>query len=193
MQLTRDDAQPVFEYACHEGNEGIQGILRAARAPKDEAAAASRGVTVPHEEVLLQAHRAAHRVAARCAWLTRSSREGALRAAENGVGRSRICTGIWPSTDMVGVPFERPANLGERTEVTAGGVRRATEAAATRVGGRRRDRRCRRRCASGRRHRTAVALARVGQGLEAGVAHRRAGSTAVCRRRRRRRSAAPRR
>src|SRR6266404_3223691 len=28
-------------------------------------------------------------------------------------------TGIWPSTDMVGVPFERPANLGERTELTA--------------------------------------------------------------------------
>jgi len=28
-------------------------------------------------------------------------------------------TGIWPSTDMVGVPFERPANMGERTEVTA--------------------------------------------------------------------------
>ena len=27
-------------------------------------------------------------------------------------------TGIWPSTDMVGVPFERPANLGERNEVT---------------------------------------------------------------------------
>jgi len=26
--------------------------------------------------------------------------------------------GIWPSTDMVGVPFERPANMGERTEVT---------------------------------------------------------------------------
>jgi hypothetical protein len=26
--------------------------------------------------------------------------------------------GIWPSTDMVGVPFERPANLGERNEVT---------------------------------------------------------------------------
>jgi hypothetical protein len=32
MQLTRDDAHPVFEYACHEGNEGIQGILKAARA-----------------------------------------------------------------------------------------------------------------------------------------------------------------
>src|SRR6478735_7867854 len=27
--------------------------------------------------------------------------------------------GIWPSTDMVGVPFERPAEFGERNEVTA--------------------------------------------------------------------------
>jgi hypothetical protein len=27
-------------------------------------------------------------------------------------------SGIWPSTDMVGVPFERPANMGDRTEVT---------------------------------------------------------------------------
>src|SRR3954467_4970031 len=27
-------------------------------------------------------------------------------------------TGLWPSTDMVGVPFERPANFGERNEVT---------------------------------------------------------------------------
>ena len=26
--------------------------------------------------------------------------------------------GTWPSTDMVGVPFERPANFGERNEVT---------------------------------------------------------------------------
>ncbi len=26
--------------------------------------------------------------------------------------------GIWPSTDMVGVPFERPANFGDRNEVT---------------------------------------------------------------------------
>jgi hypothetical protein len=32
MQLTRDESQPVFEYACHEGNDGLQGILRAARA-----------------------------------------------------------------------------------------------------------------------------------------------------------------
>jgi hypothetical protein len=26
--------------------------------------------------------------------------------------------GVWPSTDMVGVPFERPADLGDRNEVT---------------------------------------------------------------------------
>jgi len=37
MQLTRDNAQPVFEYACHEGNEGIQGILKAARTDEEEA------------------------------------------------------------------------------------------------------------------------------------------------------------
>jgi hypothetical protein len=40
MQLTRDDSQSVFEYACHEGNDGLQGILRAARA--EEAAVASK-------------------------------------------------------------------------------------------------------------------------------------------------------
>jgi hypothetical protein len=28
-------------------------------------------------------------------------------------------TGIWPSTDMVGVPFERPVTMGARTEITA--------------------------------------------------------------------------
>jgi hypothetical protein len=38
MLLTRDDSQPVFEYACHEGNEGIQGILKAARIAEKEAA-----------------------------------------------------------------------------------------------------------------------------------------------------------
>lgn len=32
MQLTRDESQPLFEYACHEGNEGLRGILSAARA-----------------------------------------------------------------------------------------------------------------------------------------------------------------
>ena len=38
MLLTRNDAEPVFEYACHEGNEGIQGILRATRAAEKDAA-----------------------------------------------------------------------------------------------------------------------------------------------------------
>ena len=32
MSLTRDETQPVFEYACHEGNYGLMNILRAARA-----------------------------------------------------------------------------------------------------------------------------------------------------------------
>jgi|SRR5665213_1771221 len=36
MRLTRDERQPVFEYACHEGNEGLQGILSAARAEENE-------------------------------------------------------------------------------------------------------------------------------------------------------------
>lgn len=32
MPLTRDDAHPLFEYACHEGNHGLEHILTAARA-----------------------------------------------------------------------------------------------------------------------------------------------------------------
>ena len=32
MQLTRDASQPVFEYACHEGNLGLEHILSAAPA-----------------------------------------------------------------------------------------------------------------------------------------------------------------
>ena len=32
MTLTRDDTQPVYEYACHEGNYGLSNILSAARA-----------------------------------------------------------------------------------------------------------------------------------------------------------------
>jgi hypothetical protein len=32
MPLKRDPASPVFEYACHEGNRGLENILRAARA-----------------------------------------------------------------------------------------------------------------------------------------------------------------
>ena len=40
MRLTRDDAQPVFEYACHEGNEGMRGMLSAARVEERQAAPA---------------------------------------------------------------------------------------------------------------------------------------------------------
>jgi hypothetical protein len=32
MPLKRDPSSPVFEYACHEGNRGLENILRAARA-----------------------------------------------------------------------------------------------------------------------------------------------------------------
>jgi hypothetical protein len=32
MNLTKDESQPVFEYACHEGNYGLMNILSAARA-----------------------------------------------------------------------------------------------------------------------------------------------------------------
>jgi hypothetical protein len=38
LTLTHDESQPVFEYACHEGNHGLRDILSGARA--DEAAAA---------------------------------------------------------------------------------------------------------------------------------------------------------
>ena len=33
-------AEPVFEYACHEGNYGMEGILAGARADEREAAEA---------------------------------------------------------------------------------------------------------------------------------------------------------
>jgi hypothetical protein len=36
MRLTKDDTH-VFEYACHEGNEGLRGILSAARTAEREA------------------------------------------------------------------------------------------------------------------------------------------------------------
>jgi hypothetical protein len=32
MPLKRDSSQALFEYACHEGNRGLENILRAARA-----------------------------------------------------------------------------------------------------------------------------------------------------------------
>ncbi len=31
MTLTKDDTQPIFEYACHEGNYGLRDILSGAR------------------------------------------------------------------------------------------------------------------------------------------------------------------
>jgi hypothetical protein len=40
MPLTRDDSQQIFEYGCHEGNRGLEHILKAARA--EDAAAARR-------------------------------------------------------------------------------------------------------------------------------------------------------
>jgi hypothetical protein len=38
MPLTRDQSQPVFEYACHEGNLGLEHILSGARADERRAA-----------------------------------------------------------------------------------------------------------------------------------------------------------
>jgi hypothetical protein len=32
MPLTKDDSEPVLEYACHEGNYAVPNILSAARA-----------------------------------------------------------------------------------------------------------------------------------------------------------------
>ena len=32
VPLTMDDDEPIFEYACHEGNYGLRNILSAARA-----------------------------------------------------------------------------------------------------------------------------------------------------------------
>jgi len=38
MNLTRDESAPVFEYACHEGNYGMENILSAARVEEGQAA-----------------------------------------------------------------------------------------------------------------------------------------------------------
>ena len=37
MVLTRNTSEPIFEYACHEGNLGLEHILSAARAEEREA------------------------------------------------------------------------------------------------------------------------------------------------------------
>ena len=39
-------SEPVYEYACHEGNEGLAGILAGARA--EEAAAAAKEANAKH-------------------------------------------------------------------------------------------------------------------------------------------------
>jgi hypothetical protein len=36
MPLMRDRTQQVFEYACHEGNRGLEHILSAARAEEQQ-------------------------------------------------------------------------------------------------------------------------------------------------------------
>ena len=42
MTLTADPQQPLFEYACHEGNYAMRNILSAARAEEAAAAGASQ-------------------------------------------------------------------------------------------------------------------------------------------------------
>ena len=37
VPLTMDDGEPIFEYACHEGNYGLRNILSAARAEENAA------------------------------------------------------------------------------------------------------------------------------------------------------------
>src|SRR5206468_2056011 len=49
MNLTKDESQPVFEYACHEGNVGLYAILSAARV--EEAKAAPRPAAAPQAAV----------------------------------------------------------------------------------------------------------------------------------------------
>jgi len=42
MFLTRDESQPLVEYACHEGNEGMRGMLSAARTEERRKATGGR-------------------------------------------------------------------------------------------------------------------------------------------------------
>jgi hypothetical protein len=45
MPLTMNDAEPVYEYACHEGNYAIRNILNGSRA--SEAVAAGPAAAEP--------------------------------------------------------------------------------------------------------------------------------------------------
>ena len=42
MPLKRDATQPIFEFACHEGNRALENILRAARAEDARQAPSAR-------------------------------------------------------------------------------------------------------------------------------------------------------
>jgi hypothetical protein len=45
MTLTKDDSQPPFEYACHEGNYGMPNILRGARAAEERTSTDGREIS----------------------------------------------------------------------------------------------------------------------------------------------------
>jgi hypothetical protein len=40
--MTEDDTQPIFEYACHEGNYGLANILTAGKAVGNRGSEPSR-------------------------------------------------------------------------------------------------------------------------------------------------------
>ena len=47
LPLTEDDGQPIFEYACHEGNYGLRNILAGARADQKKGIEPSNGPARP--------------------------------------------------------------------------------------------------------------------------------------------------
>jgi hypothetical protein len=47
IPLTEDDGQPIFEYACHEGNYGLRNILRGAREGEKRGIVPSNGPALP--------------------------------------------------------------------------------------------------------------------------------------------------
>ena len=49
VPLTEDDGQPIFEYACHEGNYGIRNILAGAREDQKKGIVPSNGPALPRE------------------------------------------------------------------------------------------------------------------------------------------------
>ena len=50
IPLTEDDGQPIFEYACHEGNYGIRNILAGAREDQKKGIEPSNGPALPPEQ-----------------------------------------------------------------------------------------------------------------------------------------------